>query len=160
MTMGIIFIYEWGHIGTPDGCATPSARLDPDRGVRRPPSRPTSPFLRPPKCRPSRSNSALIQITAWFRISRFWVTEVARKPVVREGRIFPAWRFSIRSVRGYRSTLSAYLVLPPFIGRPRWFRPTGPIVLHGTSHWISKSENYSEPHTGLWARMGGGDKLQ
>ena len=87
MTMGIIFIYEWGHIGTPDGCATPSARLDPYRGVRRPPSRPTSPFLRPPKCRPSRSNSALIQITAWFRISRFWVTEVARKPVVREGRI-------------------------------------------------------------------------
>jgi hypothetical protein len=36
----------------------------------------------------------------------------------------------------------------------------GPIVLHGTSHWISNPENYSEPHTGLWARMGGGDKLQ
>src|SRR5271168_3108244 len=39
------------------------------------------------------------------------------------------------------------LCSPPFIGRPRRFRPTGPIVLHGTSHWISNPENYSEPHT-------------
>jgi hypothetical protein len=34
-----------------------------------------------------RLTGAVLPIEAWFRISRFWVTEVARKPLVREGRI-------------------------------------------------------------------------
>jgi hypothetical protein len=38
----------------------------------------------------------------------------------------PAWRFSIRSVRGYRSTLSAYLVLPAIHRAPTLVPANGP----------------------------------